>query len=121
MRELYPGIKIRKKFAIIDQQETYLFYLDVQDLKIIDFECDFTGSDNISIKSRANHEKIVAKTVEPREVTLVAQVELHEGWKLQSTFRYVSPISDSEEDPSQKKNSCSTYTLKFQPSKVKKL
>jgi len=37
VRELYPGIKIRKKFSIIDQQETYLFHLDVQDLKIIDF------------------------------------------------------------------------------------
>jgi hypothetical protein len=30
----------------------------------------------------------VSKTVEPREVTLVAQVELQEGWKLQSTFRF---------------------------------
>jgi hypothetical protein len=55
VRELYPGIKIRKKFAMIDQQETYLFFLDVQDLKIIDFECDFTGSENISIKNRAGH------------------------------------------------------------------
>jgi hypothetical protein len=44
VKELFPGIKIRKKFTIIDQQETYLFSLDVQDLKIIEFECDFTGS-----------------------------------------------------------------------------
>ena len=87
VREIYPGIKIRKKFAVVDQQDTYLFTLDVQDLKIIDFECDFTGSENITIKSRAGHERIVSKTVEPRDPTLVAQVELHEGWKLQSTFR----------------------------------
>ena len=63
VRELYPGIKIRKRYAVVDQQESYLFYLDVQDLKIIDFECDFTGSQHITIKSRAPHERIISKTV----------------------------------------------------------
>jgi hypothetical protein len=55
VRELFAGIKIRKKFTVIDQQETYMFHLDVQDLKIIDFECDFTGSENITIKNRSNN------------------------------------------------------------------
>lgn len=88
MKELFPGIKIRKKFTVIDQQETYIFSLDVQDLKIIEFECDFTGSENITIKNRSAHDRIVTKTVEPRELTQVAQVELHEGWKLQTAFRF---------------------------------
>jgi hypothetical protein len=63
---LYPGIKIRKKLTTIDQQLTYLFHLDVQDLKIIDFESDFTGSENITIKNRSSHERVISKTVEPR-------------------------------------------------------
>jgi hypothetical protein len=37
VKELYPGIKIRKKLVVIDQQLTYIFNLDVIDLKIIDF------------------------------------------------------------------------------------
>ncbi len=30
--------------VFVDQQLTYIFSLDVQDLKNIDFEIDFTGS-----------------------------------------------------------------------------
>lgn len=82
-----PGIKIGKKFVVIDQQDAYQFYLNVLDLVIVDFECDFTGSENITIKNMSNQDRIVSKTVEPLENTLVAQVELHEGWKLQTTFR----------------------------------
>jgi hypothetical protein len=37
VKELYPGIKVKKKMVIIDQQLAYIFSLDVQDLKIIDF------------------------------------------------------------------------------------
>jgi hypothetical protein len=86
-----PGIKIGKKFVIIDQQDAYQFYLHVLDLVIVDFESDFTGSENITIKNMSHQDRIVAKTVEPLENTLVAQVELHEGWKLQTTFRYTFP------------------------------
>ena len=93
---------------MIDQQETYLFSLDVQDLKIIEFECDFTGSENITIKNRSAHDRIVSKTVEPRELTLVAQVELHEGWKLQTAFRYVHNHAGSDAGPFPRRSSCST-------------
>jgi hypothetical protein len=37
IKELYPGIKIKKKMVFVDQQLTYIFSLDVQDLKNIDF------------------------------------------------------------------------------------
>lgn len=37
IKELYPGIKIKKKMVMLDQQLSYVFALDVQDLKIIDF------------------------------------------------------------------------------------
>lgn len=87
VRELFPGITIRKKYAVVDNQESYLFYLNVQDLKIIDFECDFTGSQKITLKNRSEDQFIVMRTVQPQDESLVAQVELHPGWKLQTTFR----------------------------------
>lgn len=37
IKELYSGIKIKKKMIYVDQQLSYIFTLDVQDLKIIDF------------------------------------------------------------------------------------
>ena len=52
---MYPGIKVKKKMIFIDQQLTYLFSLDVQDLKNIDFEIDFTGSENITLKNMPFH------------------------------------------------------------------
>ncbi len=78
---------MKKKMVVVEQQLTYIFSLDVQDLKNIDFEIDFTGSENINIKNMPSHERIVFKTVEPRESTQIAQVELHEGWKLVTKFR----------------------------------
>ena len=50
VRELYPGINIRTKTVNVDQQLTKIYELDVQDLNIIEFEIDFKGSENISIK-----------------------------------------------------------------------
>lgn len=50
MQELYSGIFLIKKLIYIEQQLTYIFELDVQDLNIIDFEIDFKGSENISLK-----------------------------------------------------------------------
>jgi hypothetical protein len=32
-----PGIKIGKKFVVIENQEAYQFYLNVLDLVIVDF------------------------------------------------------------------------------------
>jgi len=37
VKELYPGIKIKKKMVYLEQQLSYIFALDVQDLNIIDF------------------------------------------------------------------------------------
>jgi hypothetical protein len=37
IQELYSGIFLRKKLVVIDQQLTYVFELDVQDLNTIDF------------------------------------------------------------------------------------
>jgi len=37
IKELYPGIKVKKKMIFVDQTLTYIFSLDVQDLKNIDF------------------------------------------------------------------------------------
>lgn len=44
IQELYSGIFLHKKMMYIDQQLTYVFELDVQDLNTIDFEIDFKGS-----------------------------------------------------------------------------
>ncbi len=55
IKELYPGIKVKKKMVFADQQLTYIFSLDVQDLKNIDFEIDFTGSENITLKNMPSH------------------------------------------------------------------
>mgnify|MGYP000961300822 CR=1 FL=1 len=55
IKELYPGIKVKKKMVFVDQQLTYIFSLDVQDLKNIDFEIDFTGSENITLKNMPSH------------------------------------------------------------------
>jgi hypothetical protein len=41
--------------VFVDQQLTYIFSLDVQDLKNIDFEIDFTGSENITLKNMPSH------------------------------------------------------------------
>lgn len=41
---------------------------------MIDFESDFTGSENITLKGMAAHDLVVFKTVEPRSVVPVAQV-----------------------------------------------
>ena len=89
MQELHPGINIRKKMVNLEQQLTYIFELDVQDLNIIDFVADFKGSENISIKGYGEEVTDVRKTVDPRTITLIAQVELHEGWKLKTTFRFL--------------------------------
>ena len=37
VKELYPGIFVKKKLVNLDQQLTYVFDLDVQDLNVIDF------------------------------------------------------------------------------------
>lgn len=74
VQELHSGILMRKKIVNYEQQLTYVFELDVQDLNIIDFEADFKGSENISIKGYGEEVTTVMKTVEPRAITLIAQV-----------------------------------------------
>ena len=98
IKELHSGIFIRKKLINVDQQLIYIFQLDVQDLNIIDFTADFKGSKNISIKGHGEEVYQVFKTVEPRNITIIAQVELHEGWKLKTTFKFVRrPISKDKQ------------------------
>lgn len=63
IQELYSGIFLHKKMMYIDQQLTYVFELDVQDLNTIDFEIDFKGSENISLKGYGNETTVVFKTV----------------------------------------------------------
>ena len=62
-QELHTGIFLRKKMINLDQQLIYIFELDVQDLNIIDFEADFSGSENISIKGYGEEVTTVLKTV----------------------------------------------------------
>ena len=73
----------------MDQQLTYIFDLDVQDLNVIDFEADFEGSQNINIKGVGKEVYNILKTVEPRTTMNIAQIELHEGWKLKTKFRFL--------------------------------
>ena len=65
---------MRKKLVNLDNQLTYIFDLDVQDLNVIDFEADFEGSQNISIKGVGKEVYTILKTVEPRSTMTIAQV-----------------------------------------------
>lgn len=99
-QQLYTGITLRKKIVSINQQLVYIFELDVQDLNIIDFEIDFKGSENISLKGYAIDTTKVEKTVEPRTAapTLITQVDLQPGWKLKTVFRFTrKPIAKEKQ------------------------
>ena len=65
---------MRKKLVNLDNQLTYIFDLDVQDLNVIDFEADFENSQNISIKGVGKEVYTILKTVEPRSTMTIAQV-----------------------------------------------
>ena len=65
---------MRKKLVNLDNQLTYIFDLDVQDLNVIDFEADFESSQNISIKGVGKEVYTILKTVEPRSTMTIAQV-----------------------------------------------
>ena len=52
----------------------------------------------MSIKGYGEEVTKVLKTVEPRSATQIAQVELHEGWKLKTVFRFLRrPISKDKQ------------------------
>ena len=96
--QLDTGIFIHKKINKIDEQLIYTFQLNVQNLNIIDFEADFSGSQNISIKGYGEEVKTVLKTVEPRQITLIAQLQLRENWKLKTLFRFLRrPIAKDKQ------------------------
>lgn len=85
-KEIAPGI-ILIKFIPPEavNKDMYVFEVEVERLNIVEFECDFTGSENISIKDTSGLKCL--KTIEPFKRSVVAVLELQKDWKLKSKFR----------------------------------
>ena len=64
----------------------YELYLEVDVLNIIEFEANFTGSEHIHIRGYGDVVRKVSKDVQPRVLTLIAQIQLKKNWTLKALF-----------------------------------
>ncbi|CAI2386182.1 unnamed protein product [Moneuplotes crassus] len=92
-KEIARGIFLHKRqMPVSDRRENaelvYVFSVEVKTLQILDFQADFTGSENIFIDDTNSSNFICEKIIQPMSNEVVAKLILRKEWKLKSKFKF---------------------------------
>ena len=83
--EINPGILLNKEQVMERDQLYYVFTIEVQKMKVVEFVADFTGSENIELEGKNN--LISVTNIEPYTSSVIARLILKRDWKLKSKFK----------------------------------
>ena len=83
--EINPGILLHKEQVQEGDVLYYVFTIQVQKMKVVEFVADFSGSENLELEGRNN--LVSVTTIEPFESSVVARLVLNRDWKMRSKFK----------------------------------